>query len=176
MKNLKKLTLCTFFTALTAVLSQIVIPIGPVPVSLATFSIFCAGALLGAKYGAISQIVYILLGLAGVPVFASFTGGAAKLIGPTGGYIIGYAAAAFIIGLISDKFKGKLLTTALSMLAGFITFSFFGTLWYMFVTVSGLKTALSVCVIPFIPGDALKIILATVLTHRLKPLIKRINY
>lgn len=169
MKNTKNLALSAFFTAMTAVLSQVIIPIGPVPLSMATFAVFCAGAFLGAKYGAISQAVYLLLGVAGVPVFSSFTGGIGKLTGPTGGYIIGYVAAAWLIGFITEKLGRKLHIIVLSMLAGFVAYMILGTLWYMYVTGSGLAAAFAVCVAPFLPGDAVKIAIAASISYRLRP-------
>ena len=101
----KKITLCALFAALTAILSQISIPLPftPVPINLAMVSVFMAGALLGAKRGAISQVVYVIIGIIGVPVFASFTAGIGIVVGPTGGYIAGYIVAAIIVGIIVKK-------------------------------------------------------------------------
>ena len=92
------LVLCGIFAALMAICSFITIPLGftPVPINLATLGVFLTGGILGKKYGSISLIVYILLGAVGVPVFAGFKGGLGVLAGPTGGYIIGYLAAAFL--------------------------------------------------------------------------------
>ena len=100
LEKTRSLILCALFAALTAVLSQIAIPIQPVPVNLATFSVFVAGGVLGAKRGAISQAAYVLLGVIGLPVFASFSGGMGILLGPTGGYIVGYVAAAWLVGAL----------------------------------------------------------------------------
>ena len=84
----RKITFCALFAALTAILSQIAIPIGPVPINLATLAVFIAGGLMGPVWGAVSMIVYVALGAVGVPVFAMFTGGISIIVGPTGGYII----------------------------------------------------------------------------------------
>ena len=166
-------TTCALFAALTAVLSQIAVPIGPVPINLATFSVFLAGALLGAKLGAVSQAVYVLLGAVGVPVFSMFRGGPGILFGPTGGYIAGYVLAAWLVGLITERYGNKAAVLALAMLAGFFSYMTTGTCWYMFVTKSGLAEALMVCVVPFLPGDALKMVLAAVLARGLKPVLQR---
>ena len=98
------LVLCGIFAALMAICSFITIPLGftPVPINLATLGVFLTGGILGKKYGSISLIVYILLGAVGVPVFAGFKGGLGVLAGPTGGYIIGYLAAAFSTGLLVE--------------------------------------------------------------------------
>ena len=103
------MALCGLFAALMAICSLISIPLGftPVPVNLATLGVFLAGGLLGKKYGTISIAVYVLLGAVGVPVFAGFRGGLSVLVGPTGGYIIGYVAAAFLVGLLIEVLAPK---------------------------------------------------------------------
>ena len=168
-----KMVLCALFAALTAVLSQIAIPIGPVPINLATFAVFCAGTLLGPKLGALSLAVWVALGAAGVPVFSLFRGGLAALVGPTGGFIIGYVPAAFLIGLINEKInkENKTLLYPVSMLAGFFTYFAFGSIWFMYLTNAGLIEALMTCVVPFIPGDLAKIAVATFLVKRLCPVL-----
>ena len=101
----KSLILCSFFAALTGVLSIVSIPLpfSPVPVNLALLSVYLAGGLLGPKNGSISLVVYVLLGAIGLPVFHNLTGGLSILLGPTGGFIIGYIAAAFLVGLFHKK-------------------------------------------------------------------------
>lgn len=174
MKKMKTIDLCTcaLFAALTAVLAQISIPIGPVPITLGTFSVFFAGALLGAKLGAISQAVYVLTGAIGVPMFAMFKGGFGVLLGPTGGYIAGYILAAWVVGFIAEKFGNKIYVLALAMLAGFFAYMTTGTCWFMFSTKTGFVEALMICVVPFLLGDALKMILAITLAHRLRPILQ----
>jgi biotin transport system substrate-specific component len=172
-----KMILCAVFAAITAVLSQIVIPIGPVPINLATFAVFCAGALLGSKLGALSLITWVVLGAAGVPVFAMFRGGVGALVGPTGGYIIGYVPAAFITGLLSERFNGgnKTYPYPVAMSTGMLTYFVLGTAWFVFSTGTGLWEALMICVIPFLPGEFLKIAAATVFVKRLRPALRAIN-
>jgi biotin transport system substrate-specific component len=167
----RQLSLCALFAAVTAVLSQFAVPIGLVPINLATFSVFCAGALLGPGLGALSQLIYILLGAAGVPVFAMFTGGVGRLAGPTGGFIVGYAAAAWLTGTLAGRWKNGFPALVLAMAAGAGSYFTLGTAWFMFVTQSDVVRALTVCVIPFLPGDALKIILAAALTRRIRPVL-----
>ena len=165
-----KITLCALFAALTAVLSQILVPIGPVPINMATFAVFCAGALLGSKLGALSIAIWVLLGAVGVPVYTMMRSGPAALFGPTGGFIIGFMPAAFIIGLIVEKFNGnnKIHIHAIAMLAGATTYFILGTAWFMYSTNTGLLEALGICVFPFIPGDLLKIAAAAMLVMHLR--------
>lgn len=165
---------CAMFAALTAVLSQFAVPIGPVPINLATLSVFLAGGILGMTGGLVSQVVYILLGAAGLPVFAEFSGGIGVIAGPTGGYIIGYAAAAWLVGFMVDRLGRKPLSLALSMIAGLAVCYFLGTAWFMIVTKRALWDSLTLCVFPFLPGDALKIAVATVITDRVVAIYGRL--
>lgn len=184
------------FAALTAVCTMISIPLPftPVPVNLATLSMFLAGGLLGAKYGALSQTIYTLIGAIGLPVFSNFTGGIGKLVGPTGGYIIGYIAGAFVVGIVTQrsmqyfakkdtlnrtaKPQGKInaaviqiLLLAFSMLIGMIVCYALGTAWFVFSTNTNIASALVLCVYPFIVGDVLKITAATMLCAKLRKYI-----
>ena len=168
-----QLALCAIFTALSAILSQIIIPIGLVPVALTHISVFLAAGLLGAKYGALSQTVYVLLGAAGVPVFAGFTGGIGRIAGPTGGFIAGYIGCVFVTGLIIDRYGGSLKVLIPAMYAGWLVTYSCGVLWFMFVTDVGLFAALSVCVFPFLPGDFFKTFLSAALIKRLRPVLRR---
>lgn len=172
----KHLIPAALFAALTAVFSQISVPLPftPVPVNLATLSFFLAGGLLGPKYGLLSQIVYMCLGLVGLPVFAQFTSGPAILLGPTGGYIIGYGLGAFICGFAAGLQKP--LKSALLFFAGLLACYAAGTLWFMYSTGNGLISALSMCVLPFLPGDALKITAAVLLVRRLWPELQRLRH
>ena len=150
------LTSAALLAALTAVLSQLAIPLpGLVPVSLATFAVLLSGALLGPKWGTV-----------GAPVFAGMRGGPGVLAGPTGGYLIGYAVAAFLVGLLLTLRPARWMLP-LSMLAGALAYYALGTAWYMLSTGNGLMGALSACVLPFLPGDALKIAAASLVAARI---------
>lgn len=166
----KKITLCALFAALTAILSQISIPLPftPVPINLAMVSVFMAGALLGAKRGAISQVVYVIIGIIGVPVFASFTAGIGIVVGPTGGYIAGYIVAAIIVGIIVKKLGDNVHSYIVAMSVGIMGCYFIGTAWFMYLTKNDLIESLIICVIPFLIGDILKIILSAFLAKKLK--------
>jgi biotin transport system substrate-specific component len=168
----RQLILCALFAALTAILSQFAIPMEPVPVNLATFSVLCAGALLGARLGAVSQLIYVLLGVAGIPVFANLRGGVGVALGPTGGYLAGYVAAAWLAGFITERGHEKPRRLGLAMTAGMGLCYLLGTAWFMYSTQSGLGRSLALCVLPFLPGDALKIIGAAALAHRLRLVLR----
>ena len=169
----REMSMCALFAALTAVLSQVSIPIGPVPINLATFAVFAAGAMLGAKLGTLSIAVWVALGAFGVPVFSGFQGGLGRLFGPTGGYILGFLPAAWLTGLLCGRQQKKsVLRFALTMLPGMLIYLLLGTIWFMHVTGNGLAQALALCVWPFIPGDFIKIFLAATLALKL-PFTKR---
>ena len=167
----RQLVLAALFAALTAVCSQIQIPLPMIPINLALFAVHLCGALLGAKWGALSMAVYALLGAVGVPVFAGFGSGPAVLFGQTGGYIIGYILCAAIVGLLSRRLGFTFPKLCLSMVIGVAVCYVFGTAWFMVISGLNLATSLSYCVLPFLPGDAVKILLAAFLALRLrKPL------
>ena len=167
------LVYCALFASLTAVCSQIAIPLPTdVPLNLATLAVMLAGAILGPWYGLASQGVYLLLGAVGVPVFAMFRGGLDRLVGPTGGYLIGYLFMALAVGLITSRFGEKLAVYIPAMLAGTTVCYLFGTAWYLFLTGSSPAAALAACVLPFLPGDLIKIAAASALAVKLKPFLR----
>ena len=166
--SIRRLLLCALFAALMAVCSQLSIPLPMVPINLALLAALLGGALLGPKLGAAAIGVYVLVGLMGVPVFASFGAGPGTLFGKTGGYIIGYVLAAFLTGLLARKGKGY-WRTCLAMVAGTLACYLFGTAWFMQVTGMEWWLSLTYCVLPFLPGDGLKILAAAWLSRRLRP-------
>ena len=167
----RNLVLAALLTALTTVCSQIQIPLPMVPINLALFAVHLAGALLGAKWGALSMTAYALLGVVGAPVFAGFSSGPAVLFGKTGGYILGYILCALLVGLISRRIGYTARGLVIAMVAGVAACYVFGTIWFMVITGMSLQLSLTYCVLPFLPGDTVKIALATFLALRLrKPL------
>lgn len=160
-------SLCALFAALTAICSQLMISLPSlVPINMATLSIFICACLLGSKYGALSQFVYVLIGLIGVPVFSGFRAGPATLFGPTGGYIIGYIAAAFVIGFSIERKPSKYMLP-FAMIIGLALCYAIGTVWYMFSMQIELLPAIMSCVVPFLFGDAIKIAVACVVVKRI---------
>jgi len=166
--------LCALFAALTAVCSQIMIPLPftPIPINLALLAVWVCGGVLGWKKGAIAVLVYILLGAVGVPVFAGFNAGLGALAGPTGGFIIGYLPSVILMGLLAEgSEKRNYFFAAIRGLPAMAVCYAFGTGWFMITTGVGLLSALVMCVVPFIPGDVLKVIAAAVICKALrKPL------
>lgn len=156
--------------ALIAVCAWISIPTA-VPFTLQTFAVFTTAALFGARRGMFSVLVYILLGAAGVPVFARFTGGVGVLLGSTGGYTVGFIFIALIAGLCADKFNRKVIPLVISMIVGLLVCYAFGTAWFMLLYTRntgavGIGTVLGWCVIPFIIPDCIKIACAVVISTR----------
>ena len=158
--------------ALMAVCSWISIP-AAVPFTMQTFAVFLTAGLLGGRRGTIAVVVYLLLGAVGLPVFSGFSGGLGYMMGPTGGYIIGFLFSALVMWA-AEKLLGRSTPVLVgSMVAGLLVCYAFGTAWFMVVYSKGngpigLGAALSMCVIPYIIPDALKISLAALLTRRLK--------
>ena len=167
--KLRDLTLTAVFAALLCVISPFSIPIGPVGITLATFGIYLAGAVLGWKKAGAAAAVYLLLGLIGLPVFSGFMGGFQRLAGPTGGYLLGYIPTAAITGLFAEKSRKKIALPA-GMIIGTAVLYAFGTAWFCAMSGTSIIPALSACVLPFLPGDAVKIICASLLGARLRAL------
>ena len=159
----KDMCLIALMAALICVAGPMTAPIGMVPLSLATFAVYLSGAVLGAKRGTLAVAVYILVGLVGIPVFSGFSGGVQKVAGVTGGYIIGYLPCALITGLAVCGDASPKWKLPLFMGAGTAVLYAVGTAWFMIQSGSMLGAALSACVIPFLPGDAIKIIAASAL-------------
>ncbi|NLF80242.1 MAG: biotin transporter BioY [Clostridia bacterium] len=159
-----------------AVCSWIAIPAG-IPFTLQTFGVLITAGLLGARRGVAAVLIYLLLGAVGVPVFANFGAGPGVLLGPTGGYLVGFIFTALLTGWLIRFFPGKLAAIFLAMLVGLLVCYAFGTAWFMIVYARssgaiGLAAALAWCVAPFIIPDLLKITLAALLVKRLSPYMK----
>lgn len=159
------------FSALTAIGSiiRIPLPFSPVPITLQTLFTYLAGALLGSYLGAMSQLIYILIGISGLPIFAGGNSGLSVLIGPTGGYLIGFVTGAFVIGKIIETRETCgfqwLLT---SMIIGTATIYASGVIQLMNWMNIGLDKAVIIGVAPFIGGDILKILGAAYTAHRIR--------
>jgi biotin transport system substrate-specific component len=162
--------------ALIAVCAWISLPIGPIPFTLQTLAVAFAGGLLGWKRGGIAVLVYILMGLIGIPVFAGFKAGTATLFGATGGYIFGFLFLALIPAFFQRiRVKNQWGQTAVyyaGMLLGLAVCYFFGTVWFTVVYDCTLEYALTLCVIPYILPDLFKLALAALLVKRLEKVIK----
>lgn len=162
--------------ALIAVCSWIMIPM-TVSFTMQTFAIFFLLVLLGGKRGTASVLVYLLLGAAGVPVFAGFSGGLGVLIGNNGGYLVGFLWMGLIYWMAERCFGAKLLVQIAALVLGLAVLYAFGTVWFMAVYTSvngavGLGTVLAWCVFPFILPDLAKLALAIALARRVAPAVR----
>lgn len=169
---IRNMTACALMTALICVCSWITIP-GPVPFTMQTFAIFFALMTLGGKWGTLSVALYLAIGTLGLPVFSGFTGGVGKILGATGGYLVGFLPMAalywLLVRVLGTGRLRRFIAAALSMIFLYAC----GTIWFYVVYVTRGETVtilaiLSACVFSFIPLDALKIALAAFLSDRLK--------
>ncbi|MCI9446092.1 MAG: biotin transporter BioY [Lachnospiraceae bacterium] len=158
----RQLAVIGVMTAVTCILAPLSLPIGPVPISLTNLAIYFSLYALGVKFGCVSYLAYLLIGFIGVPVFSGFTGGPSKLLGPTGGYLIGFIPMALIAGLFIDKFISNRILCLLGMIAGTAAAYALGTAWLAYQANLDWKAALMAGVIPFLPGDLAKMILAII--------------
>lgn len=171
-------TTTAMFAALTAVGAYIYLPIGPVPITGQTLFVYLSGSLLGGRLGALSQALYVLLGCMGLPVFAGGRASLLVLLGPTGGYLIGFMVCSFTVGYLAkvgDRLNSVRLRFTyylVSMLVGTLTLYFLGLLQLCYWLSGDLTKAIVVGVLPFLPGDTLKMVLAAILTVKLRPLTK----
>jgi len=160
--RVKKLVYAALFTALTAAAAWVAIPLPYVPITLQTFFVILAGAVLGAYFGSLSMVAYMLLGFIGLPVFARGQSGLGVLIGPTGGYLTGFVICALVTGLIvRTRKKPGVYWYGLAMAAGTLALYACGTVQLSIILRMPLDKALIIGVLPFLPGDILKIIVAS---------------
>lgn len=170
-EQLRMTVYTSLLAALTAAGAYLIIPIGPVPISLQTLFIYLTGLLLGSRWGAAGVAVYLLAGACGLPVFAGGTGGIGRLLGPTGGYLFGYLAAAFVIGFITEKANRRWLADVAAMIAGTLVIYAAGVGWLKIVTGMTFSKAVTVGMLPFLIGDSLKILAAVPIAGAVRPLL-----
>ena len=162
------------FTALIAVLAQISIPLpGGVPLTLQTLAVPLAGIVLGPRRGTFSTLLYVLLGAIGIPVFANFTGGIGIVLGVTGGFIISFPVMALFAGFASTKGVKNPALWMWLILGALVNYAV-GTVWCMFAAGLDLAGALAACVIPFLPGDVLKMVVVAILAPRLESSVSHV--
>jgi biotin transport system substrate-specific component len=149
------------FSLLTALAAQVVIPIGPIPVTGQTFVVLLTGALLGSRLGAMAMIAYLVEGASGLPFFQSGHFGLLYLLGPTGGYLIAFPAAAYVTGAFAEHdWDRRFLTAAAAMAIGSTIIMLSGWAWFSVVMHTSPMLTIYATVIKFIPGDIIKILLA----------------
>ena len=159
-KYVRNMTYTAILTAVLCVLSPLSVPIGAVPMTLGTLAVCIVSSVTGIGTGVVAVVLYVLLGAFGLPVFSSFQGGFHMLAGATGGYIVGYIPMALVIGLLLKVFRRKVWSYPIAMAAGVIVCYFFGTIWFSIQSARTFMESLTVCVLPFIGWDCIKIVLA----------------
>lgn len=164
--------LCGMMAAILCVLAPMSIPT-TIPITLGTFVIFIMTYILTYKYAFISCMIYILLGIIGLPVFSGYQGGIGKVIGPTGGYIAGYLFIALICGYINNRYHTNKVLQIIGMTMSVVICYVLGTLWFSYQQGMGIYESFIICVVPFIIGDILKIVVALVVGNVLR---KRLNF
>lgn len=171
--QLRMMVYASLLAALTAAGAYLAIPIGPVPIVLQNLFVLLTGLLLGPRWGTTSVGVYLLAGALGLPVFAGGIGGIGRFAGPTGGYLLGFVPAVYVIGWISKRAGERIIFDVIAMFCGSIIIYACGVTWLKILTSMTLSKALAVGMYPFIPGDILKIAAAVPIAKALRPVIKR---
>ena len=171
--NIRNIVLCSLFSALLCVCSWIAVPVGNAVITLQTFALFLCLTLLGGKRGSIVCLVYLLLGGVGLPVFSGFRGGLGMLFGATGGYLMGFLAAALLYWLITSLFGARFPVKLFALLSGLVVCYAFGTFWVVRTSLSA-GNALSIgavllqCVVPYLLPDIAKLCFSLFLSQRLR--------
>lgn len=172
--KVKSMVKISLVTALICIIAPFSIPIGPIPISLSLIIIYIGLYALKPVEGVISVLLYIIIGLIGLPVFSGFTGGPGKLAGPTGGFILSYILIAVIVGNAVNR-TDKRFYHGLYMFLSLAISYLLGTLWFLFI-VKGYTfvSALTLCVFPFVPFDLIKIAIALILGPIIRNRIRNI--
>ena len=164
--SIRNMTRCAVFAGSMCLCAWIAVPVGDMSITLQTLALFLSLGVLGGKLGTITSGVYLLLGAVGLPVFSGFRGGLGMLLGTTGGYLVGFLAAALVYWLATALFPKAVLQ---AMLLGQLVCYGLGTLWYGCVYLQGnLSGALLQCVLPYLIPDGVKIVTAWLLSKRLR--------
>lgn len=173
----RQLTLIGVMTAVTCILGPLSIPLpfSPVPISFTNLAVYLTVFVLGMKFGTISYVIYLLLGTVGLPVFSGFSGGLGKLVGPTGGYLIGFIFLALIAGFFVERFPGKRTYALIGMVIGTLVCYLFGTVWLSFQMDLRFSAGLAAGVFPYLPGDLIKIIAAGIVGPQLRNAVSRLS-
>lgn len=173
--QIKTIAIVGLMTALICVLGPLSVPLpfSPVPISLTNLAIYFTIYVIGMKRGTLSYLIYLLIGFIGLPVFSAFTGGPGKLLGPTGGYLIGFIFMALICGFFIEKWPAKLYLHFIGMVLGTAVCYVFGTVWLAYQASMSFSAALAAGVLPFIPGDLVKIVIAMLVGPQVNKKLKR---
>lgn len=173
----KSLVLIGLMTAITCIIAPFVFPLpgSPVPITLGTLALYISIFVLGWKRAAVSCVIYLLLGLIGIPVFSGFSAGPAKIAGPTGGYLLGYLFLIIVAGILIEHRSNNRIICAIALMLGTTLCYLFGTLWLKYQMSLTFPAALATGVLPYISGDLLKIVIAITVGPALKNRLAGIN-
>lgn len=170
----KKIVFTALFAALTAVCGFISIPVPgtPIPIVLQNMLVVLTGLMLGPVWGVAATVLFLAAGALGLPVFSGGTGGFVRLMGPTGGFLYGYALATLAAGLIAQRPKHGVRTPVLRLVLatvlGFVVMYIPGVLHFMRVMDKTFSQTMTLCVVPYIPGDIVKMVVAVLLSSKLR--------
>lgn len=170
--SVKPIVYSALFIALISIGAMIAIPVGPVPIVLQNMFVLLAGLILPPAWAAGCVAVYLLMGFAGLPVFAGGTSGIGKVVGPTGGYLLSYLPAAFLTSVISGRTKNSLIRDSVATITGMAVIYLFGVPWLKWVLAISWSKALAVGMYPFLAGAVVKMIAAVIIARKLRPMIR----
>ncbi len=175
MKKLKLYNqlVAALLAALLAIIAPFAVPVGAVPITLASLGVYLCAVIGGAGWGTLAVALYLLLGAVGLPVFSGFTGGVQTFLSPTGGFLLGYLPCTAVIGLGLRVGGYTRHACLLSLIAGTLLLYLCGVLWFMYTTDTPPLASITVCCLPFLAGDAVKIAAVTVVLPPLKKLMKK---
>ena len=166
--NLRELIKSAIFTAILCAISPFTIPLGVIPVSLCSFGVYLSAIILKPLYATLSVLLYVAIGILGVPVFSGANGGVGVIIGPTGGFVFGYIICALLVSVLKSRTK-----TTVALIFGTFVLYVCGVVWFSLVTKNSLFYAFIVCVLPFLLGDAVKIAIATVAGEKINKRLQK---
>jgi biotin transport system substrate-specific component len=170
--SVKPIVYSALFIALISIGAMIAIPVGPVPIVLQNMFVLLAGLILPPAWATGCVAVYLLMGFAGLPVFAGGTSGIGKVVGPTGGYLLSYLPAAFLTSVISGRDEKRVIRDSVATITGMAVIYLFGVPWLKWVLAISWSKALAVGMYPFLAGAVVKMIAAVIIARKLRPLIR----
>ena len=172
--SVKPMIYASLFAALTAIGAFIKIPIpaSPVPITLQVFFVLLAGLVLGSRWAGTGMAVYVVLGIIGFPVFSGGLSGIGVILGPTGGYLIGFIPAAFVTGLIAETFGRSTPVRIGAMIAGISVIYLFGVTQLSLVASLPIRQSVVLGVLPFLIGDSIKLAAALIVSKLIEPVIR----
>ena len=172
-ENIRMSVYAALMAAFIAIGAYVAVPIGPVPIVLQNLFVLLTGLLLGSRWGLASVALYLLAGACGLPVFAGGLGGIGRIFGPTGGYLLSYLPAVFVIGLINEKFGKRVIVDVMAMICATVIVYACGVTWLKILTGMSWSKAFAVGMLPFLIGDALKIAAAAAIARVLRPVMSK---